>query len=127
MNGKTVGIISFIFIIYLLLGAVLFHFIESPNELAKMEEAKEMRVELMANLTDMLTDDQIETIVTNLLKITAAGVNFLNMNETSPTNWDINSAFFFSGTVVTTIGKNFSFDMKSKRRGLSDKEVQCTA
>ncbi|XP_071832588.1 potassium channel subfamily K member 2-like isoform X2 [Apostichopus japonicus] len=104
MNGKTVGIISFIFIIYLLLGAVLFHFIESPNELAKMEEAKEMRVELMANLTDMLTDDQIETIVTNLLKITAAGVNFLNMNETSPTNWDINSAFFFSGTVVTTIG-----------------------
>lgn len=93
MKGKTVAIIAVIFIIYLLLGAVLFHFIESPYEQRQKEIAKELQMELMANLSDIFTHSEIINLVETIKFIVGTGLNLTN-NETNPTNWDINSAFF---------------------------------
>ncbi|KAJ8045548.1 Potassium channel subfamily K member 10 [Holothuria leucospilota] len=104
MKGKTVTIIAVIFIIYLIFGALMFHFIESPQEMKDIDEARKTQVELMGNLTQMnLTEEAIDQLVQAIKKVSQYFPDVMG-NETDPTNWDFSSAFFFSGTVVTTIG-----------------------
>ncbi|XP_041468160.1 potassium channel subfamily K member 16-like [Lytechinus variegatus] len=102
MNGLRLSILTFLLFVYLLLGAVVFHFLEQEHE-------DNVRIDLMAIRSQFLdtypclTEDILMNFTSILLQARNSGVT-MDGNRTSPSNWDFSSAFFFSGTVVTTIG-----------------------
>lgn len=50
-----------------------------------------------------LTDDDLESLIEDILKVNANGVSVLR-NATGDLNWSFGQALFFSATVITTIG-----------------------
>ena len=95
------------FVAYLFLGAVIFHHLESDNENDVRMSIRDKKIEILME-HPCLSEDAIEDLVTETKRTISSGIDPLG-NSTSPTNWDYSSAFFFSGTVVTTIGKITSF------------------
>ncbi|XP_011682443.2 potassium channel subfamily K member 16 [Strongylocentrotus purpuratus] len=102
MNGLRLFILTLLLFIYLLLGAVVFHFLEQENEDSVRLDLVSIRDQLLADYP-CLTEDTLRNFTLGLIKARNSGVT-LEGNKTSPSNWDFSSSFFFSGTVVTTIG-----------------------
>ncbi|XP_071490535.1 potassium channel, subfamily K, member 16-like [Diadema antillarum] len=102
MNGLKLFILTVVLFLYLLLGAVIFHYLEYDNETVNRSGLRLLRDQLLANFT-CLTEEAISDFVRALSE--SGDIASLVTNATSlSSNWDFSSAFFFSGTVVTTIG-----------------------
>uniref|UniRef100_A0A3Q2CQ62 Potassium two pore domain channel subfamily K member 4 n=1 Tax=Cyprinodon variegatus TaxID=28743 RepID=A0A3Q2CQ62_CYPVA len=103
MRCSTLLVIFTGVLLYLVLGALVFRSLEAPLE------EKEHTV-LMQKTLDFLSNNScIDRNVLNDYKVldaVGAGVSAeaAILNETFITNWDIASALFFSGTIMTTIG-----------------------
>ena len=97
-------ILFIVFSIYLILGMIGFHYLERENEDIVREDTRNFKDEILANFT-CLTSEDLEVLITKISNAISNGVDPSN-NATSPSNWDYESAFFFSGTVITTIGKS---------------------
>uniref|UniRef100_A0A8C3B2S4 Potassium channel subfamily K member 4 n=1 Tax=Cyclopterus lumpus TaxID=8103 RepID=A0A8C3B2S4_CYCLU len=85
-------------LLYLVLGAVVFRSLEAPREEGKHMQLQNTRREFLLNFTCMGPDD-----LQTLIEAVGAGVD-PNSNFTFVSQWDLASAFFFSGTIITTIG-----------------------
>ena len=103
MNGIKLFILTLVLFVYLLLGAVVFHFLESDNENVVRVNLLDVRERILANYS-CLDEDALEMFVHTVVQAHSSGIVVFG-NESSPSNWDFSSAFFFSGTVVTTIGE----------------------
>ncbi|XP_040189807.1 potassium channel subfamily K member 16-like [Rana temporaria] len=95
------------FFTYLLAGAMVFQMLEQESESNVKEETERHRLDFLKNYT-CLTQDAVERLIKVVTEAVKQGINPLGNPENSTpihhTNWDFGSAFFFSGTVVTTIG-----------------------
>ncbi|XP_072036139.1 potassium channel subfamily K member 10-like [Amphiura filiformis] len=98
---KTILILFVVFHIYLIIGMLAFHSLETTNEDNVREDTRNLKEEILTNFT-CLTSADLELIAT-VTKAIDNGVD-PSYNVTSPSNWEYHSAYFFSGTVITTIG-----------------------
>lgn len=90
------------FLFYLALGASIFSAIESPIEKAAMEELQKRKADFLQShscITESSLDDLMDEIVT----ADNRGVS-IGRNGSSVPSWSFGQSFFFSSTVVTTIG-----------------------
>jgi len=90
------------FLFYLALGASIFSAIESPIEKAAMEELQKRKADFLQShscITESSLDDLMDEIVT----ADNRGVS-IGRNGSSVASWSFGQSFFFSSTVVTTIG-----------------------
>ncbi|XP_072283813.1 potassium channel, subfamily K, member 16-like [Pyxicephalus adspersus] len=108
--GKTISgllksaLLAAGFFVYLLAGAMIFQMLEQEAESSVKVETERHRLDFLKNYT-CLTHDALEHLIKVVTVAVKQGLNPLeNSTKAKHTNWDFSSAFFFSGTVVTTIG-----------------------
>ncbi|TMS14056.1 Potassium channel subfamily K member 4 [Larimichthys crocea] len=89
-------------LLYLVLGAVVFRALEAPLEENKHIELQETRRDFLINFT-CVGPDNLQTLIEEVVDALGAGVD-PSSNVTFVSQWDLASAFFFSGTIITTIG-----------------------
>ncbi|XP_040006403.1 potassium channel subfamily K member 4 [Xiphias gladius] len=89
-------------LLYLVLGAVVFRALEAPREEGKHMQLQDTRRDFLMNFT-CVDSDNLQTLIEEVVEAVGAGVDPSN-NITFVSQWDLASAFFFSGTVITTIG-----------------------
>uniref|UniRef100_A0A8C4QAH9 Potassium channel, subfamily K, member 17 n=1 Tax=Eptatretus burgeri TaxID=7764 RepID=A0A8C4QAH9_EPTBU len=90
------------YFIFLLVGAAVFRALERTNEEETQKELLWEELSFLKNY-DCLDREAVARFMMFVLKASNNGI-ILHGNKTSPSNWDFNSAFFFSSTVITTIG-----------------------
>ena len=80
-----------------------FHYLEFDNEDTVRKDTKSLKEQILANFT-CLTSDDLEALISSLSLALSNGIDPAN-NVTSPSNWEYENAYFFAGTVITTIGE----------------------
>lgn len=89
---------TFLFLSYLALGMVVFRILESNNELIERRKAQRDIEEMKGKFN--VSDEEMRRFVTVIER--AARYGFLsNWVE----KWSYTGSLFFSGTVITTIGR----------------------
>ncbi|XP_068600479.1 potassium channel subfamily K member 4 [Brachionichthys hirsutus] len=89
-------------LLYLVLGAVVFRALEAPAEENKHTQLQETRRDFLLNFT-CVGPDNLQDLIEDVVEAVGAGVD-PSSNITYVSRWDLASAFFFSGTIITTIG-----------------------
>lgn len=89
-------------LLYLVLGAVVFRALEAPREEGKHMQLQNVRQDFLINFT-CVGPDNLQNLIEEVVEAVGAGVD-PNSNVTFVSQWDLASAFFFSGTIITTIG-----------------------
>ncbi|KAM6983618.1 LOW QUALITY PROTEIN: potassium channel subfamily K member 4 [Tautogolabrus adspersus] len=89
-------------LLYLVLGAVVFRALETPREMGKHIQLQDTRQEFLMNFT-CVGPENLQQLIEEVVDAMGAGVD-PNSNTTFVSQWDLASAFFFSGTIITTIG-----------------------
>ncbi|KAK5859037.1 hypothetical protein PBY51_003132 [Eleginops maclovinus] len=89
-------------LLYLVLGAVVFRALEAPREEGKHNQLQDTRRDFLLNFTCMGPED-LQNLIEEVVEAVGAGVD-PSSNLTFVSQWDLASAFFFSGTIITTIG-----------------------
>uniref|UniRef100_A0A3B4AAK9 Potassium channel subfamily K member 4 n=1 Tax=Periophthalmus magnuspinnatus TaxID=409849 RepID=A0A3B4AAK9_9GOBI len=90
-------------LLYLVLGAVVFRALETPREEGKHLQLQRARRDFLSNFTCVDYENLQEFIEVQQLEAIGAGVQAAG-NASFVSQWDLASAFFFSGTIITTIG-----------------------
>ncbi|GAA6218370.1 potassium channel subfamily K member 4-like [Lates japonicus] len=102
MRCSTVLAILAGVLLYLVLGAVVFRALETPREEGTHMHLQDKRRDFLLNFTCVGSDD-LEMLIQEVVDAVGAGVD-PSSNTTFVSQWDLASAFFFSGTIITTIG-----------------------
>ncbi|XP_043077365.1 potassium channel subfamily K member 4 [Puntigrus tetrazona] len=102
MHGSTLIFVLIGVLLYLMMGALVFNALEAPNEEAHHIELQATRLEFLSNYT-CVNPDNLSYLIYKVTEAVSVGVD-PNSNATFSTSWDLASAFFFCGTIVTTIG-----------------------
>ncbi|XP_012683153.1 potassium channel subfamily K member 4 [Clupea harengus] len=89
-------------LLYLVLGAVVFRALEVPHEEDQYVKLQITRQEYLDNYT-CITPEVLQALIERLADALGSGAD-PTVNSTFTSVWDISSALFFSGTIITTIG-----------------------
>ncbi|XP_029375535.1 potassium channel subfamily K member 4 [Echeneis naucrates] len=89
-------------LLYLVLGALVFRALEAPREEGKHIQLLGARRDFLLNFT-CVDYENLQIFIEEVVEAIGAGVD-TSSNETFVSQWDLASAFFFSGTIITTIG-----------------------
>ncbi|XP_006033728.2 potassium channel subfamily K member 10 [Alligator sinensis] len=103
MKWKTVVAIFVVVVAYLVTGGLVFRALEQPFESSQkntiaLEKADFLREHVC------VTPVELETLIQHAIDADNAGVSPIGNSSNNSSHWDLGSAFFFAGTVITTIG-----------------------
>lgn len=90
------------YVIYLLIGALIFSTIERPVEENLLRELETLKQEFLNQ--SCASPASLERLLAKALAASKSGVSVLS-NSSSPSNWDLVSSMFFANTLVTTVGE----------------------
>ncbi|XP_045480558.1 potassium channel subfamily K member 1-like isoform X2 [Harmonia axyridis] len=104
LNHGLVRFLLFIwgYLMFLAFGAWIFSSIESPEEKQKIQELRNLRANFMKTF-DCVRDQALEELIGEVVAASNRGVS-ATKNATGESNWSFGQSFFFTSTVVTTIG-----------------------
>ncbi|KAF7665523.1 hypothetical protein LDENG_00139870 [Lucifuga dentata] len=103
MRCSTVLAILTGVLLYLVLGAVVFRALEAPREEGQHMLLQDTRRDFLSNFT-CVGPDNLQALIEDVADAIGAGVDPSSNSSTFASQWDLASAFFFSGTIITTIG-----------------------
>ncbi|KAM6943299.1 potassium channel subfamily K member 2 [Xenentodon cancila] len=103
MKWKTVTAIFLLVVLYLVMGAAVFRALEQPHESAQRFTILSQKLEFLSRHS-CVNQSQLEELVKQVVSAIRSGVNPAGTLGNHSSLWDLSSAFFFAGTVITTIG-----------------------
>ncbi|TKS70019.1 Potassium channel subfamily K member 2 [Collichthys lucidus] len=107
MKWKTVTAIFLLVVLYLVMGAAVFRALEQPHESAQRLAILSQKLEFLSRHS-CVNQSQMEELVKQAHTQWQESNQYLKVPDGTLTNhsslWDLSSAFFFAGTVITTIG-----------------------
>ena len=103
IGWKAIFAIFLAFNGYLIIGMLAFHFLEMENEDFVRQDIGEYKQKILANLT-CLDEQELENLIMAVKYAIDNGLDPSSNSTITRSNWEYHSAFFFSGTVITTIG-----------------------
>ncbi|XP_047440309.1 potassium channel subfamily K member 4 [Mugil cephalus] len=89
--------------LYLAMGALVFMTLESPKENSAHEVLLQTRNNFLFN-NSCVTELDFRKLVKGLVSAVEAGLDVSSLSANLTTRWDMASALFFCGTIITTIG-----------------------
>ncbi|XP_074793323.1 potassium channel subfamily K member 6 isoform X1 [Natator depressus] len=92
---------------YLLLGALLVSAIERPYESRLRAELRSLKAAFL-RASPCLNESALERFLERVLSANRYGVSVLRNGSAGASSWDFASAFFFSSTLVTTVGYGYT-------------------
>ncbi|XP_074101515.1 open rectifier K[+] channel 1 [Cotesia typhae] len=107
MSKKQWMVLLMIFFAYLLFGTGLFFYLESQDEIEKVQKARQERIEINELLHKYYVPDTKKDqheIFEKLSQYCGKSVKNYSEGEEDPLKWDFYNTFYFSYTVVSTIG-----------------------
>nr|XP_028597616.1 potassium channel subfamily K member 6 [Podarcis muralis] len=92
---------------YLLLGALVISAVERPYESRLRAELRALKAAFLRE-SPCLPEPALESFLGAVLSANRHGVALLRNGTAAPSNWDFASAFFFSSTLITTVGYGYT-------------------
>ncbi|KAM4632898.1 LOW QUALITY PROTEIN: potassium channel subfamily K member 10a [Polymixia lowei] len=103
MKWKTVLAVFVVVVAYLVAGGLVFQALEQPFESnQKITITAEKAAFLQRH--PCVTPAELEALIKHSVDAVNAGVSPIGDTSYNSSHWDLGSAFFFAGTVITTIG-----------------------
>ncbi|XP_027857284.1 potassium channel subfamily K member 10b isoform X1 [Xiphophorus couchianus] len=102
MKWKTVMAVFVVVVLYLVAGALAFKGLEQPFE-SKQKTSITLEKASFLERNPCVTPTELDDIIKHAIDAVSAGVRPIGETYNS-SYWDMGSAFFFAGTVITTIG-----------------------
>ncbi|KAF4084230.1 hypothetical protein AMELA_G00126120 [Ameiurus melas] len=103
MKWKTVLAVFVVVVLYLVGGGLVFQALEQPFESdQKNTITQEKALFLQGN--PCVSAAELEALIKHSIDAVSAGVSPIGDTSYNSSHWDLGSAFFFAGTVITTIG-----------------------
>nr|DBA14643.1 TPA: hypothetical protein GDO54_005578 [Pyxicephalus adspersus] len=103
MKWKTVLAIFVVVVVYLVSGGLVFQALEQPFESSQKSAIAQEKAEFLQTHS-CVTQQELDALIKKAIDADNAGVNPIGNYSNSSSHWDLGSAFFFAGTVITTIG-----------------------
>lgn len=103
MRCTTLLALLFGVVLYLMVGALVFQTLESSKESAAYEDLLTAKYIFLYNHS-CVTEGEFHKLVKGVVSAVEAGLDVNSLPANFSSRWDIASAFFFSGTIITTIG-----------------------
>ncbi|XP_019497835.1 PREDICTED: potassium channel subfamily K member 10 [Hipposideros armiger] len=103
MKWKTVVAIFVVVVVYLVTGGLVFRALEQPFESSQKNTIALEKAEFLRDHV-CVSPQELETLIQHALDADNAGVSPIGNSSNNSSHWDLGSAFFFAGTVITTIG-----------------------
>ncbi|XP_008553925.1 open rectifier potassium channel protein 1 [Microplitis demolitor] len=107
MSKKQWMALLMMFFAYLLFGTGIFYYLESGDEIEKTQKARRERIEINELLHEHYlphTKEDQHEIFEKLSQYCGKSVKNYSEGEEDPLKWDFYNTFYFSYTVVSTIG-----------------------
>ncbi|KAF7228346.1 potassium channel subfamily K member 10 [Nothobranchius furzeri] len=89
--------------LYLGMGALVFVTLETPNENVTHKNLLQAKQHFLVN-NSCVSEVEFHELVKELVSAAEAGLDVSNLSANLTSRWDMGSAFFFCGSIITTIG-----------------------
>ncbi|CAG09771.1 unnamed protein product, partial [Tetraodon nigroviridis] len=90
-------------ILYLVMGALVFSTLESPDEHLAYKDLLDAKDAFLHN-NSCVTELDFHRLVKGVVSAVEAGLDVKGLPQNFTSHWDLSSAAFFCGTIITTIG-----------------------
>ncbi|KAF3693994.1 Potassium channel subfamily K member 10 [Channa argus] len=89
--------------LYLVMGALVFRTLEAPKESSAYKDLLKTKQDFLDN-NSCVTELDFHKLVKGVVSAVDAGLDVSSLHTNFTSRWDVASAFFFCGTIITTIG-----------------------
>uniref|UniRef100_A0A3B4Y025 Potassium two pore domain channel subfamily K member 4 n=1 Tax=Seriola lalandi dorsalis TaxID=1841481 RepID=A0A3B4Y025_SERLL len=89
--------------LYLVMGALVFRTLEFPKESSAFEDLLKAKQNFLGN-NSCVTELDFHNLLKEVVSAVDAGLDVSSLPANFTSRWDLASAFFFCGTIITTIG-----------------------
>ncbi|XP_066542414.1 potassium channel subfamily K member 10b [Hoplias malabaricus] len=103
MKWKTVLAVFVVVVVYLVVGGLAFQALEQPYESDQKNTITQEKA-LFLQRNPCVSSEELEALIKHAVDAVSAGVSPIGDTSNNSSHWDLGSAFFFAGTVITTIG-----------------------
>ncbi|XP_041070819.1 potassium channel subfamily K member 10-like [Carcharodon carcharias] len=103
MKWKTVLAIFVVVVVYLVIGGTVFRALEKPFESKQKTKITTEKSNFLRN-HPCVNPGELDALIEHAIEALGAGVNPVDNSANNTSHWELGSAFFFAGTVITTIG-----------------------
>ncbi|XP_056333205.1 potassium channel subfamily K member 10b [Danio aesculapii] len=103
MKWKTVLAVFVVVLSYLVCGGLAFQALEQPFESIQKDSITQKKAQFLQK-NPCVSPADLEVLIKHAVEAVSAGVSPIGDASYNSSQWDLGSAFFFAGTVITTIG-----------------------